>query len=293
MTLTADRWPAFVEPDGAAAARSRDHGVLVVWGLEVGKISRQVRVQAVAVLCLVGPFLALAGVKAQSAVPQDTLFGQWLHESGFALPLVVVGFTGQWVLPLLTAIVAGDMFASEDHYGTWKTVLTRSRTRGDVFAGKVLAAVSYTVVVLALLAFSSLMAGLALGTQPVVGLSGQLVPAGHATTLVVATWATQLPPILAYCALALLLSVASRNVAVGIGAPVVLGLVMQVASLVNLPATAQAALLSTPFAAWHGLWVASPFYGPLRQGLITCVLWFGLCLTGAWVIFRRRAFGSS
>lgn len=301
MTLAADRWPAFVQPDRPAFTppdrkghpRARDRGVGVVWALELGKISRQARVQAVAAICVTAPFLVLVAVKAQNAVPQDTLFGQWLHESGFALPMVVVGFSGQWVLPLLTAIVSGDIFASEDHYGTWKTVLTRSRTRGDLFAGKVLAAITYTVVVLAILAVSSFLAGFVLGTQPVVGLAGQSVPAGQATALVLASWATQLPPLLGYCALALLLSVATENVAVGIGAPVVLGLVMQLASLVNLPAGAQAALLSTPFAAWHGLWGQPPFYGPLRQGLITSAVWSCSCLTAAWVIFRRRAFGAS
>lgn len=292
MTLAADRWPAFAGPD-TATAKPRGHGGIVVWALELGKIARQLRVRAVVVLCLVAPFLVLAAVKVQSAVPQDTLFGQWLHESGFALPMVIVGFTGQWVLPLLTCIVAGDIFAAEDHFGTWKTVLTRSRTRGNLFAGKVLAAVSYTVILLAVLALSSLLAGILLGTHPVVGLSGQLVPSGHATALVLASWATQLPPMLGFCAVALLLSVASKNVAVGIGVPVVLGLVMQLASLINLPSSIQVALLSTPFAAWHGFWVAKPFYGPFREGLITSAVWFGVCLTAAWLIFRRRAFGAA
>ncbi len=290
MTLNADRWSTFVQPEPAGAVRPRGNGVVVVWKLELTKISRQLRVQAIAAICVIAPFLVLAAVQVQDAVPQDTLFGQWLHESGFALPMVMVGFTGQWVLPLLTAIVSGDIFASEDHYGTWRTVLTRSRSRGNLFAGKVLAAITYTVVILIILAFSNLLAGLALGTQPVVGLSGQLVPAGHATSLVLASWASQLPPLLGYCALALLLSVLSGSVAVGIGVPIVLGLVMQLATLVNLPAATQAALLSTPFAAWHGFWVESPFYGPLRQGLITCAGWFGVCLTAAWLTFRRRAF---
>ena len=45
--------------------------------------------------------------------------------------------------------MAGDVFASEDHFGTWKTVLTRSRGRAQVFTGKVPAAVTSTVVVVA------------------------------------------------------------------------------------------------------------------------------------------------
>ena len=49
-----------------------------------------------------------------------------------------------WGLPLITALVAGDIVASESHNGTLKTILTRSRDRGEVFAGKVLATATYT-----------------------------------------------------------------------------------------------------------------------------------------------------
>ena len=41
--------------------------------------------------------------------------------------------------------MAGDIFSSEDHFGTWKTVLTRSRGRGELFAGKVLAALTFAL----------------------------------------------------------------------------------------------------------------------------------------------------
>ena len=37
-----------------------------------------------------------------------------------------------------SALVAGDIVASETHNGTLKTILTRSRGRGEVFAGKTL-----------------------------------------------------------------------------------------------------------------------------------------------------------
>ena len=48
--------------------------------------------------------------------------------------------------PLITALVAGDIVASESQNGTLKTILTRSRERGEIFAGKVLASATYTVV---------------------------------------------------------------------------------------------------------------------------------------------------
>jgi ABC-2 type transport system permease protein len=287
MTLAADRWPTFV--DAATAAPAHDRGVLVVWRWELAKLSGQIRVWTVMALCAAAPFLVAAAVKVQSAVPADTLFGQWLHSSGFALPLVVLGFSGQWVLPLLTSVVAGDIFSSEDHFGTWKTVLTRSRTRGELFAGKFLAATTYTVVALVLLAGASLLAGVVLGTQPLVGLSGQLVPAGHAAALVVASWATQLPPLLGFTALAILLSVATRNSAVGMGGPLLIGLIMQLSTLVDMPESVRVTFLGTSFGSWHGFWVQGPFYGPFREGLVTAGVWFAVCSVAAWVVFRRRS----
>ena len=49
-------------------------------------------------------------------------------------------FGSIWLFPLITALVAGDIIASEDHNGTLKTILTRSLDRGQIFAGKTLAA---------------------------------------------------------------------------------------------------------------------------------------------------------
>ena len=75
-------------------------------------------------------------VHSQPRPPKDTLFGRFATENGFAMALLVLGFASQWVLPLLTAIVAGDIFASEDQHGTWKTVLTRSIGRSKLFWAK-------------------------------------------------------------------------------------------------------------------------------------------------------------
>jgi ABC-2 type transport system permease protein len=291
--LSAEHWPTFVERDAATARARHRLGGVVVWRQELVKLVGQVRVRAVAGLCLIVPFLVVAAFKVQGTVPQDTLFGQWVHSSGLAIPMVILGFSGQWALPLLTSIVAGDIFASEDHFGTWKTVLTRSRSRAELFAGKFAAALTYTVAMLVVLAGASVLAGVVMGTQPVVGLSGQLVPAGHAEALVLASWATQLAPVLGFGALAVLLSVATRSSLIGIGGPLLIGLVMQLATLVNMPTSVRATLLGTPFASWHGFWVQPSFYGPLRQGLVTSAVWFIVCAAAAWLIFRRRSIGAA
>jgi len=77
-----------------------------------------------------------------------------------ALTLVVPGFAGSWGLPLMAAVLAGDLFAAEVRHGPWKTVLTRSCTRRHLFAGTLLAVALFALALLALQTLSSLAAGL-------------------------------------------------------------------------------------------------------------------------------------
>jgi ABC-2 type transport system permease protein len=133
-----------------------------VYRAERRKLSTQLATRLLALICVLGPF-AFAGVlKIQSGSPADTLFGVWVHQSGFAMSLVVLAFCGSWGFPVLAGVLAGDIFASEDRYGTWKMVLTRSSTRRSLFAGKLLAAMTFSVGLLVLLAVASLAAGLLL-----------------------------------------------------------------------------------------------------------------------------------
>ncbi|WP_414167016.1 ABC transporter permease [Streptoverticillium reticulum] len=261
-----------------------------LWELE--KLVAQWRVRAVLAVCLLAPFAFALALRSQSAVPSDTLFGRWVHDSGYAVPLVVLGFAGQWAFPLLTCLVAGDIFASEDHHGTWKTILTRSRSRAVIFGGKVLAAAVFALVVVALAGAASLAAGvLLIGHQPLVALDGSQLTSGRAAELAVWAWLTALPPVLGFTALGVLFSVAARHSAAGILGPVVVGLLMQLSSYVNGVDAVRHALLTTPFDAWHGLATARPYYGPLVEGCAVSAGYALACLAAAYVLFRRRDFG--
>jgi ABC-2 type transport system permease protein len=259
--------------------------------MEVVKLTGQWRARLGLLVCLVAPFLALMAFSVQTSTPDDTLFGQWLHTSGMALPMVILVWTGQWLLPALVAVVAGDQFSSEDHLGTWKTILTRSRTRRQLFAGKVLAASTWGVAVVVVLAGASLVAGLAGSHSALPGLTGQPVSFGRAAALVLASWATQLAGVLAFTGVAVLLSVATRNSILGVAAPVGIGLFLQLVSLLNLPVALHRALPNAPFGSWLGLWTQPGFTSPLWLGVITGVIWFGATVGAAWLVFRRRAIG--
>src|SRR4051812_29982587 len=268
-------------------ARRAGTGAVLRW--EVRKLRAQLRTRAVLLAAVLAPIPVVFIVHGQSRPPKDTLFGRFATENGFALALLVLGFASQWVLPLLTAIVAGDLFASEDQHGTWKTVLTRSTSRAQLFWAKTLTACGFAAIVLALLAASTIATcWIVVGHQPLTGLSGQTIPAATALKLVTASWATMLPPMLGFTCLALLLSVWSRNPAVGIAAPVVIGMVMQLVGSLGGIETTRPFLLSTPFEAWHGLLTAPRFTGPLTEGVVVCAVWVLVSLTGAYLILRRR-----
>jgi ABC-2 type transport system permease protein len=256
---------------------------------ETGKLAAQARARYTLLACLLAPALIVVVINGQQRPPKDSLFGRYIHASGFAVPLLMLGFAAQWVLPLLTALVAGDIFASEDQHGTWKTVLTRSASRAQLFWAKTITALAFAVCVLVLLAASTIAASvLIVGHQDLIGLTGQVIPSGTAARLVIASWATALAPLLGFTCLAILLSVRTRNPAFGIAAPVVLGMVMQLAGTLGGVEALRPFLLTTPFEAWHGLLAQHPFYTPLLSGLATSAIWCAVCLGIAFTTLRRR-----
>jgi ABC-2 type transport system permease protein len=289
MTDSLPAAPTLALEHGSAAP-----GVAQVARVELAKLAAQTPARLAAAICVLAPFAFGAVLAVQSAVPADTLFGRWVHASGFALPLVVLGFAGSWGFPVLAGVVAGDVFAGEDRHDTWKTLLTRSSDRRAVFAGKTLAAVGCTALMVTLLAVSSLVAGLLfVGAAPLVDLSGTLLSSEHALALVVAGWATALVPVTGFVALAILLSVTTRSSVVGVLGPVVVAVLMQLLALVGKGEIARDLLLATALDAWHGLFVVRPYYGPLARGEALAAVCTAVFLAVAWVVLRRRDFAGA
>jgi ABC-2 type transport system permease protein len=285
-----------VAADVAVAGRPerRIGGVRAAFRVERRKLTNQLAPRLLALVCVLGPF-AFAGVlKVQSGSPADSLYGVWVHSSGFALALVVLGFSGQWGLPLMAGVLAGDLFGSEDRYGTWKTALTRSCTRRHLFAGKVLAVALFAVGLLALLALASLAAGaLLVGAHPLVSLSGTVLSTGHSLGLVALSWLICLPPMLAFVSLAVLFSMATRSGIVGVLGPAVVDLIMQLLALVGTGVWLHSLLVASAFDGWHPLFVSHPFYGSLAIGEAVSVVWIAVCLAASWWLLRRRDFAGA
>jgi ABC-2 type transport system permease protein len=195
---------------------------------------------------------------------------------------------------VIAGVVAGDLFSSEDRYGTWKTVLTRSASRQDVFVGKVLAATLFATALLALATLASLVAGLIFtGGQAMVGFSGKLISPGACVALLVISWLVSLLPLLAFMSLAVLFSVTTRNGIMGVLGPVLVALVMQLLALVGKGSIVHTLLVGSAFNDWHGLLVSHRFYGPLIQGSLVSLAWIAACLGGSWAIIRHRDFAGA
>ena len=261
--------------------------------VECRKLGAQLTARAVLAACVAAPLVFVAVMRVQNSIPEDTLFGRAVKETGFATPLVVLGFAGLWALPALSSVIAGDLFSEEDRYNTWGTVLARGCSRGDLFAGKVLTAMAFSTIAVTVLATSSIGAGvLGMGARPLLDLSGSLESPMQALRHVLLAWMSVLPPVFAFTALAVLVSVATRSGPAGIGGPVLLGLVLQLGAFVDGPEWARRLLLVSAFDAWHGLLDAHPYYGPIAAGAGISSASILVCLILAYALLRRRDIGN-
>jgi ABC-2 type transport system permease protein len=270
---------------------SVNDGVRLAYETELHKLMAQLTTRILILVCAIGPLAFAIILKVQSGTPSDALFGVWVHSSGFAVSLVILGFAGSWGFPIVAGVLAGDLFSSEDRHGTWKTILTRSCTREDVFAGKLLAAGTFAVALMAILTAMSLIAGIGLvGAHGLVNLSGTLAPPGRMLALTAVSWLTCLLPLLAYTSLAILFSVATRNGILGVLGPLLVALVTQLLDLIGKGVIVHELLIGSAFDGWHGLFTGHPFFGQLLVGSVVSVAWIAACLTAAWRIMRRRDF---
>ncbi|WP_159668985.1 ABC transporter permease [Streptomyces mexicanus] len=277
----------------APAPAAHAHRVPVVRGyrFELVKLVAQWRIRLLLLACWIVPALFVAAVSRQSTLPTDTLFGRWMHATGWAGPLVTLGFAGSWALPLVTSVVAGDVFASEDRPGTWRHLLVAVRSPRRIFAAKALAGLTVILLLMAGLAVSSTVGGLvAVGDQPLVGLDGHLLTSGDAAGKVLLAWVCVLAPTLALAAIGLLGSVVLGRSPMGLLLPALVALALQLAQMLPLPVAVRLALPGYAFIAWNGLFTSPAQLGPLFIGIVVALVWAVTATALAYVLFLRRDF---
>jgi ABC-2 type transport system permease protein len=277
----------------ATAVHDPAHRVPVARGyrFELVKLVSQWRIRLLVIACWTAPALFVAAVSRQSSLPVDTLFGRWMHATGWAGPLVMLGFAGTWALPLVTSLVAGDVFAAEDRLGTWRHLLVAVRSVRRIFAAKALASLTVIALLVAGLAGSSVAGGLlAVGNQPLVGLDGHLLTPAQAASRVLLAWLCALAPTLALAGIGLLGSVALGRSPMGLVLPALVALALQLAQMLPLPVPVRLALPGYAFISWNGLFTSPAQLGPLLIGVLVSLTW-AVAATGlAFLLFQRRDF---
>ena len=262
-----------------------------VYRFEAIKLLSQWRIRLLVLGCWTTPAIFVLAVSQQSSLPTDTLFGRWMHSTGWAGSLVMLGFSGSWALPLVASVVAGDVFSSEDRLGTWRHLLVAVRSPGRIFAAKGLASLSVVLLLVTGLAASSTVAGLAaVGDRPLVGISGQLLPPAEVAGRVVLAWLCVLAPTLALAAIGLIGSIALGRSPIGLLLAALVALTMQVAQVLPLPVAARVALPGYSFVAWNGLFGSPIQSEPLLIGVAVSLLWAAVATALAYVLFRKRDF---
>ncbi|HWG03255.1 MAG TPA: ABC transporter permease subunit [Trebonia sp.] len=291
MTVTTAPPPGTTAP----APGNAPPGLAAAIRVELTKLLTQWPLRIAFAVCVVAPVAFAVFAKAQwPSGPSDTLFGRWSGTTGFAESLTLLNSAAIYGAPVLAGLFAGDIFAGEDRHGTWKMLLTRSASRTHIFAGKAIAATVCVWAAFAAAAIVSLVAGLAVdGSAPLVGLSGQLIPAGQAWGLVAAAWAVALLPATAFIALGLLLSIASRSTVVGVLGPLVIAAALQILEIIDGSQFVRAISPATPLDAWHALFTSPGNAGTVIEGAVTSLVWAAVFAAAAWHVLRKRPFAAS
>ena len=225
----------------------------------------------------------------QKGGPNDIPLGRYIRETGLALPFVVLFFMSIWAFPLITALVAGDIVASESHNGTLKTILTRSRNRGEIYAAKVLATFTYTaVVVVAMGAVAVIAASIEWGFNPLTSLSGTTVSAEHALGLLGASLAIYAWPMAAIASFGLFLSTVTRNSAAAVVGTLMWALFMQLLGVLPGTEAIRPYLLGEQFQAWHGFLRTPADWTPIVRALWVCAIYVTIPLAAGYLVFVRR-----
>ena len=260
-----------------------------VYRWEIAKLLAQKRTYLGLGAAVLVPIIFVVVLLLQSGGPNDVPLGRYIRDTGLAVPFVVLFFMSIWGLPLITALVAGDIVAAESHNGTLKTILTRSRERGEVFVGKVLASVTYTVAVVFAMGIVGLVAGsIAWGLHPLTSLSGTKVAAGHGLALLFASLAIYALPLAGIAAFGLMLSTITRNSAASVVGTLMWALFMQLLGVLPGTESFRPYLLGTQFDAWHGFLRIPADWAPVIRALWVCSLYIFTPLLAAYVVFLRR-----
>jgi ABC-2 type transport system permease protein len=248
----------------AVPLRTRRPGVGAVYRWELRKLMAQKRTYIGLGSAVAVPLIFVIAMAADSSGdgPDGLPFASYVRDTGFAVPLVCLAFGAFWFLPLITALVAGDIVATEDHNGTLKTILTRSVERWH--------------------------GGLVWGFDPLTTLSGTTITPGRALVLTSAGTLAYLLPMSAIAGIGILLSTITRNSAAAVVGTLMISILMQVLGALSALEFLEPYLLSEQFNAWQGLLRDPADWDPVIRAAWVSAGYALPALLAALTVFVRR-----
>jgi ABC-2 type transport system permease protein len=234
-------------------------------------------------------------------IDPDVYISLAYNSSGLVLPLIALFFSSLVLVPLLCALVAGDIVASEDGHQTLKTVLTRSTSRWQLLRAKMLATATYVLVLLVCFGVSGTVIGtLAQGAHPVplggvplgntgFTLGAQQIGVGSMLGRLAVSIGVYAAPLLAVSSWGFLFSAVSRSSPGAIVGMLVFSFANQIiAFLPNISQSVTRWLLTDQFTAWEGVLGTSVDTGAIWHALLVSAL-FAVppLVASAWWFHRR------
>jgi ABC-2 type transport system permease protein len=290
---TLEATPALAPPGGAGTARRRRPSTLTIWRWELRKLISQKRTYLGLALAVAIPLIFVLVERLRGThgggQGQGSIFMSHITQSGLATPVLVLLFLAAFMLPLIAALVAGDVVAAEDGNGTLKTILTRSVDRGQVFAAKTLTALTYAAIAVLCSAVTATAAGVAAwGFHRVITFSGSVVSAPEGLALVFAANACYLIPLLTVACIGVLLSTATRNSAASVVGTVGIVILLYIVSGIPGIEGARPYLLTEQFQSWQGLLRTPTDWAPIGHSAWVCALYALPALLAGYLVFLRR-----
>jgi ABC-2 type transport system permease protein len=263
--------------------------VILVLKWELLKLLAQKRTYLGLGAAMLVPLIFVLVLIFKAAGPNDIPLGRNIRDTGLATPFVVLFFMSIWAFPLITALVSGDIVAAESNNGTLKTILTRSRNRGEIYAAKVVATLAYTVLaIVAMGVVGVVAASLEWGFNDLTSLSGTTVGAWHGLGLLAASLAIYAWPMAGIAAFGLFLSTVTRNSASAVVGTLMWALLMQLLGVLPGTESIRPYLLGEQFQAWHGFLRTPADWTPVVRALWVCAFYVGIPLAVGYLVFLRR-----
>jgi ABC-2 type transport system permease protein len=274
----------------AAGGRRRRPSTLTVLRWELRKLISQKRTYLGLALGAIPPLIFVVFWNFhQGPDRHGGIFATEITQSGLATPVLMLLFESAFLLPLITALVSGDIVAAEDSNGTLKTILTRSADRGQVFAAKTFAAMAYAVAAVFGAAAIATIAGVASwGFHHVITLSDTVVSAPEGLLLVVAANAFVLIPLLTVASIGVLLSTVTRNSAASVVGAIGVVIVLYIVTAIPGLEAIHPYLLTEQLQAWQGLMRTPTDWAPITHSAWVCALYALPALFVAYLVFLRR-----